>query len=309
MAYMFIRDRYHCSLANNWIDDEKNVFVYFTGDELKELLHIGKNKVTRVKQHLIDAHLLEIVKQGFNPKTKKNYPDRIYLLQPEYNPKDLISQNSHVKPLQQSDFPILGTREQNAGNTDNKAKSSSENCNKPSSALQQNDFPILGTNKDKNIDTIKDTNKDTKQWNFSTNNYTPEMVAQQDQDLLKHLGDVLTDDTIPMFLNKDSINLISMWFRTPEEVHDCISTILNAANDSRKEAMAATGDHALHFEDHQEELKQIVSRKLRRYFNRMRTAKNGEIKDPKNYLYASMKNEFNAWQNKIMMENRANEEK
>ena len=86
IAYVLIKDRYRYSLSNNWVDENGEVYVYFTIEDLREMLHVGKNKVTRVKQHLIDAQLLEIVKQGFDPKTKKNKPDRFYLLQPEYDP-------------------------------------------------------------------------------------------------------------------------------------------------------------------------------------------------------------------------------
>jgi len=160
MAYMLIKDRYRYSLSNNWIDKDKNVYVYFTIDDLKELLHVGKNKVTRIKQHLIDYGLLEIVKQGFDPQNKKNYPDRIYLLQPEYDPTDLISQSSHASALEQSGIPKMGTRYQNEGNLDNKGKSDSENCNKDTSALEQSGIPKMGTNKDNNSsDTIKDTGR------------------------------------------------------------------------------------------------------------------------------------------------------
>lgn len=105
VAYMLIKDRYRYSLSNNWVDEKNNVFVYFTIEDLKALLHVGKNKVTRVKNKLIEYGLLEIEKQGFNPKTKKNDPDRIYLLQPEYDPTDLISQSSQMKSLEQSGIP------------------------------------------------------------------------------------------------------------------------------------------------------------------------------------------------------------
>jgi len=58
----------------------------------------------------------------------------------------------------------------------------------------------MGTNKDNNS---SDTIKDTDQWNFSTNNYTPEQVAAQNQDLLSHLGETLTGDKeAPMFLDR-----------------------------------------------------------------------------------------------------------
>lgn len=268
VAYMLIKDRYRYSLSNNWIDKDKNVYVYFTIEELRQLLHIGKNKVTRVKNRLIDAGLLEIEKDGFNPKDKRNYPDRIYLLQPEYDPTDLISQSSHV------------------------------------SALEQSGIPKMGTNKDNNS---SDTIKDTDQWNFSANNYTPEQVAAQNQDLLSHLGETLTGDKeAPMFLNKDSINLIAKWFRTPEGASECISTILNAANDSRKNAESQIGHHELYFEDYNGELKRRITKRLRRYFNKMRTS--NKIKNPKNYLYVSMRNTFDKWQNDILVEKHNEEE-
>lgn len=303
VAYMLIKDRYRYSLSNNWIDKDKNVYVYFTIEELRQLLHIGKNKVTRVKNRLIDTGLLEIEKGGFNPKDKKNYPDRIYLLQPEYDPTDLISQSSHALALGQSGIPKMGTRHQNEENLDIKGKSDSENCHKDTSALEQSGIPKMGTNKDNNSsDTIKDTIKDTDQWNFSTNNYTPEQVAAQNQDLLSHLGETLTGDKeAPMFLNQDSINLIAKWFRTPEGASECISTILNAANDSRKNAESQIGHHELYFEDYNNELKRMITNRLRRYFNKMRTAKDGKIKNPKNYLYVSMRNMFDKWQNDVLM--------
>ncbi|NRO48671.1 hypothetical protein IMAU30132_01032 [Lactobacillus helveticus] len=342
VAYMLIKDRYRYSLSNNWIDKDKNVYVYFTIEELRQLLHVGKNKVTRIKNRLIDAGLLEIEKDGFNPKDKKNYPDRIYLLQPEYDPTDLISQNSHASALEQSGIPKMGTRYQNEGNLDNKGKSDSENCNKAASDLEQSGIPKMGTryqnegnldNKGKSdsencnkaasdleqsgipkMGTNKDNNssdtiKDTDQWNFSTNNYTPEQVAAQNQDLLSHLGETLTGDKeAPMFLNKDSINLIAKWLRTPEGASECISTILNAANDSRKNAESQIGHHELYFEDYNSELKRKVTNRLRRYFNKMRTAKDGKIENPKNYLYVSMRNMFDKWQNDILMDKKKQED-
>ena len=312
VAYMLIKDRYRYSLSNNWVDEKGDVYVYFTIEELRELLHIGKNKVSRVKKHLMDCDLLEIEKQGFDPKKKKNFPDRIYLLQPDYDPTDLISisQASQVPALEQSGFPKMGSRGSNQGSLDIKGKSDSEICNKGTSALEQSDFPKMGTNKDKNnSDTIKDTNTDTQKWNFSPDSYPKEIVVKQNKDLLKHLSSTLTDDKgLPMFLNKESIDLITLWFKTPEAAHDCISVILNAANDSRKEALQQIGRHELYFEDYNNELKREVTRKLRRYFNKMRTAQPGEIKNPRNYLYATMLNTFMEWQNDILMAEKEDED-
>ena len=280
VAYMLIKDRYRYSLSHKWIDQKGDVYVFFTGDELQALLHVGKNKVTRIKKRLIDAGLLEIEKDGFDPKTKKNYPDRIYLLQPEYNAEDLISQSSQVGSLEQSDFPKMGT---------NKDKNYS----------------------DTNIDTSLDTDNN---WDFSKKNYSKELVEKQNQDLLHHLGDTLANDSIPMFLDKETLDLIGMWFRTPSAASDCISTILNAANDSRENAVSQIGRHRLEFEDYQGELKTRVRRTLRRCLNRVRVDEDynrkGKIKNFKNYLYGAMRQTFDHWQNDVLMEEKkTNKEK
>ena len=60
VAYMLIKDRYRYSLSNNWIDKDKNVYVYFTIEELRQLLHVGKNKGTCVKNRLIDERVIFI---------------------------------------------------------------------------------------------------------------------------------------------------------------------------------------------------------------------------------------------------------
>ena len=153
-------------------------------------------------------------------------------------------------------------------------------------------------------DTIKDTNTDTQneEWNFDPSNYSQEVVEEQNRDLLHNLANTLsTDPAIPMFLSKESINLITLWFRTPKAVADCISVILNAANSSRRDATEQIGGHELYFEDCQGELKRMISFKLRRFFNKMRTSKKGTIKSPRNYLFIAMKNLFNKWQNDILM--------
>lgn len=302
VAYMVIKDRMKLSLSNNWFDDQRRVYVIYTRDQLKEDIHVGKNKVATIKKHLVDADLLEVKKMGFDPRAKKNLPDRYYLKLPKYEAGDLISQDSQVSALQPSGRPNLGRRQQNDESTAVEPKLDRENSNKVPSTLETSGRPILGQYQDNNIDTIKETNKETENWDFSEKNYSPKLVAEQNQDLLHNLGKALTTDDDVMFLDEDSIDLICMWFRTPQGVSDCISTILNAANASRKEATDQIGHYDLFFEDHEGELKGRVTNKLRRYFNKMRTAKKGEIKNPKNYLFISMRNMFDDWQQEVLRE-------
>lgn len=72
--------------------------------------------------------------------------------------------------------------------------------------------------------------------------------------------------------------------------------------------MQQIGRHELYFEDCNNELKREITRKLRRYFNKMRTAKTGEIKNPRNHLYMTMMNTFMEWQNDILMTEKEDED-
>ncbi|QNQ82914.1 replication initiator protein A (plasmid) [Lactobacillus sp. PV037] len=303
VAYMLIKDRYRYSLSNQWIDAKGDVYVIFTIEQLRELLHVGKNKAISIKKDLINLDLLEIEKQGFDPKSQKNLPDKFYLLQPEYVAEDLISQTSQAQSLDISGGLKIKPRSKNKEIPSNQESSDCENCNNQASTLEPNGGLKTKPYKDKNnSDTIKDTMKDTQTWDFSSQKYPKELVRKQNEDLLNHLDEFLnTNSSMPMFLNKESLDLIKMWFRTPQEVSECISTILNAANDSREEAIEQLGTHKLNFEDYDDELKEKTTNALRRYFNKMRTTKKGEIKNPKNYLYISMKNLFGYWQNEILI--------
>ena len=56
MAYMLIKDRYRYSLSNNWIDKDKNVYVYFTIDDLKELAYR-----IQISKRILDVRLEQAV--------------------------------------------------------------------------------------------------------------------------------------------------------------------------------------------------------------------------------------------------------
>jgi hypothetical protein len=93
--------------------------------------------------------------------------------------------------------------------------------------------------------------------------------------------------------------LIAKWFRTPEGASECISTILNATNDSRKNAESQIGHHELYFEDYNGELKRKITNRLRRYFNKMERPTRSKIRRT---TYISMRNTFDKWQNDILAE-------
>ncbi|UVZ03322.1 replication initiator protein A, partial [Limosilactobacillus fermentum] len=79
LAYMVLKDRLEYSLRNNWIDEDGHVYFIFTNQELMELFNCSEHKVIKVKAELTSTGLLFQKQLGFNPKTKKNEPNRLYL--------------------------------------------------------------------------------------------------------------------------------------------------------------------------------------------------------------------------------------
>jgi hypothetical protein len=83
LAYGVLKDRFNLSVKNGWIDENGDIFFYFTIEDLCEYLGCAKQKAISIKKELIKAELLEAKRQGL----KK--PDILYLLKPEVTEKDI----------------------------------------------------------------------------------------------------------------------------------------------------------------------------------------------------------------------------
>ena len=79
IAYMVFKDRLQYSIQNNWIDEAGHVYFIYTNKELQALLNCSEHKVIKIKKELTNKDLLLQTYQGFNPKKKKNEPNRLYL--------------------------------------------------------------------------------------------------------------------------------------------------------------------------------------------------------------------------------------
>lgn len=78
ILYALLKDRFELSVKNSWIDENGDVFMYFTRQEMCELLCCGKNKAIKLCNELKDFGLIEEVRQGLNK------PNKIYLTVVEY---------------------------------------------------------------------------------------------------------------------------------------------------------------------------------------------------------------------------------
>lgn len=288
LAYMLFKERFGYSVQNNWVDEDGDIYFIFTNDELKEKLKCSSRKVTKIKKELIKAKLLEQVKLG------SNMPNRLYLLPLKVEATDVYQKGHAIKTSQKD----AKHNENLTENVDTSSKYNRRSIEKVTQTFDATGLAQMQHNKeDHSLDTIKDTIKDTEpnDWKFSKNQFTPEEIVLQNADIRKHISDTFCNDTETMFLNRTTIDLISLWFKTPEKIHDCISVILNAKNAAKKEIESWGKVSYLDFED--VELRDQITRTLRRCLMKFRF---GKIDTPRNYLYTAMYNMFSYWGDKLL---------
>jgi hypothetical protein len=201
----------------------------------------------------------------FNPKTGKNEPNRLYLADLEVTATDVyIKRESEQKGLQ-----TLAT---------------SESVKKSHDLYK--DFKNIDTNRYK---------IDTQKLDFSTTHFSPAEIEKQNRDLVTHADKFLTDEDsgLPVFLEPEAVQLLSFWCRTPQQMRRFIGIILNAKYTVQKEHQ----NIGVYIPLDDEELKPLMTKTLRRYFNALRSNEK-HIKDVENYLYGTMQNLFGVWWNK-----------
>ena len=308
LAYMVLKDRLEYSLRNHWVDEEGHVYFIFTNQELINLFNCSTEKAVKIKKELQTANLLKQTQMGFNPKTKKNEPNRLYLskldvkatdvyLRGEYGQKkpETLATSGISKIESPHDFV-----ESLATSGISKIESPHDFVDDTPQTLATSGISKIESNlyKDsKNIDTNR-YDIDTQKLDFSTANFSPAELEAQNRDLVKHANDFLTDEDsgLPVFLEPEAVQLLSFWCRTPQQMRRFIGIILNAKYKVEKDHR----DIGVYIPLDDEELKPLMTKTLRRYFNALRSNEK-HIKDVENYLYGTMQNLFGIWWNKQAM--------
>ena len=305
LAYMVLKDRLEYSLRNHWIDEEGHVYFIFTNQELKDLFDCSNDKLAAVKKDLERAGLLYQKAMHFNPKTGKNEPNRLYLAELDMQSTDVYLRGEYAQKepqtLATSENPKIGrsreTAQTLATSENPKIGHSRKFVDDTPQTLATSENPKIGHDlyKDfKNIDTNR-YNIDTQKLDFSTANFSPAEIQKQNQDLVNHANDFLTDEDsgLPVFLEPEAVQLLSFWCRTPQQMRRFIGIILNAKYRVEKDHQ----DIGVLIPLDDEELKPLMTKALRRYFNALRSNEK-HIKNVENYLYGTMQNLFGVWWNK-----------
>lgn len=262
---MVLKDRLEYSLRNNWVDSEGHVYFIFTNQELMDLFNCSKGKVIKIKAELESIGLLVQKQMGFNPKTKKNEPNRLYLSKLDVKATDVYLRGEFGQKSSQT----LAT-----------------------SGSSKNGLNLYKEPKEKDKDRY---NIDTQKLDFSTAHFSPAEIQKQNQDLINHANDFLTDEDsgLPVFLEPEAVQLLSFWCRTPQQMRRFIGIILNAKYAVEKEHK----DLGVWILLDDPDLKKMMTKTLRRYFNALRSDEK-HIKNVENYLYGTMQNLFGVWWNK-----------
>lgn len=280
LLYSVLRDRLSYSLSNNWVDENNNVYFIYTNNELKDLRNWSNNKINKIKHELMDANLLYQKHMGFNPKSGKNEPNRLYLADLEVTAKDVYIKREPIKSPESLGASGL-LKKRNPHDTVEPLGTS---------GLLKKRQDLDYTN---NLDTNR-YNIDTQKLDFSTAQFSPAELEKQNKDLVNHANDFLTDDSgLPVFLEPEAVQLLSFWCRTPQQMRRFIGIILNAKYRVEKDHQ----DIGVIIPLDDEELKPLMTNALRRYFNALRSNEK-HIKNVENYLYGTMQNLFGVWWNK-----------
>ncbi|WDA67547.1 replication initiator protein A [Lactococcus lactis] len=317
-AYMVLLDRVEYSLKTNWVDEDGNIYFIFTNQELAELLDVSIRTAIKLKKELEDANLLLQKRMGFDPKTGKNEPNRLYLAELEVDATDVYLPGNYNKEPTQT---LATSGSANSAHPQNFAQtlatSGSANSAHPQNSVEEetqtlatsghaNFAPNLyNTSSDTSLDNIKDTQK----LDFSSSNFSEAQLKAQNQDLVKNSKTFLKDGTHELFLSDEAIDLLQMWCNSPQQLRKMVGIILNAKNAVCKE----NEDLGVFFIFEEEALQEKILNTLRRYFNAIRT-KEKNITNYENYLFGSMKNMFaEYWNNQAFKQsldsNETNKEK
>ena len=313
LAYMVLKDRLEYSLRNNWIDEDNHVYFIFTNQELVNLFNCSEHKVIKVKTELESLGLLFQKQMGFNPKTKKNEPNRLYLSKLDVEATDVYlrekSQDSSLTPATSGTEKSAVPRK----NAETPATSGTEKSAVPHKSVENNGQSIATSGTEKSavnidkelgsLDTSLDTFKDTEKPDFSSSNYSSAQRQKQNEDLIKNAPEYLVEQgqgaEVP--LEADTIRLLSLWVNTPKQMHDYIGVIFNAKKRAQEDIQRQTGKPFTIILDEEEELQHDITVALRRAFSSLRKKFDNHetVNSVDDYLFATMLNTFEYWHSSV----------
>ena len=302
IAYMLLKDKLEFSIKNEWIDEDNYIYFKYSNIALMQIFNYSEKTVIKIKKELESVDLLYQKRMGYNPKTKKNEANRLYLGELELSAEDVykkekrtrdLATSGTVKSTVRSDTPqTLAT----SGTVKSTVRSNTPQTLATSGTVKSTAYLYKDI-----LDTSLDNIKDTQELDFSSSNFSEAQLKVQNQDLVKNSKSFLKEGTHELFLSEEAINLLQMWCNSPQQLRKMVGIILNAKNAVCKE----NEELGVFFVLEEEVLQEKILNTLRRYFNAIRTKEN-KITNYENYLFGSMKNMFAEYWNNQALKQRLN---
>ncbi len=266
IAYMLFKDRFKLALQKGWIDNNNMLYLEFTQKKLMSILNCYEGKVKKILDDLENAELIAIVRGKFDPKQKKNLPNKYYILQPDYESNDVYTKNVEFA----SDYrnAKIAPRKKNA-----------ETLDKTGNAE-------IAPRK-KNAETLDNTgNAEIAQYlynqSFDTNDTND--TQQSQEKLLLEIFVEQADNHVTQGLDKACLQTIATFSDSLAEAEETVGTIIKA----KAQAQNKIGER-LSFEDFQEPIHQTLKDV---YFNLHKKKKQGTLKSSQAFIYTSLFNLF-----------------
>jgi hypothetical protein len=119
IAYMVFKDRLQYSIKNSWVDENNHVYFIFTINEMMKLWNCSNKKAIKIKKELEEKNLLLQINSGFDPKLKKNLPNKLYLADLEVESFEVYSYQNVAETLDNSGSVKSTPRQNEAETLDN----------------------------------------------------------------------------------------------------------------------------------------------------------------------------------------------
>lgn len=118
ILYAFLLDRLTLSQRNHWIDENNNIYLIFTRQELQAKLGLSEKTATKAFKQLTDVKLIAEKRQGLGK------PNLIYVAKIQYEEKDVVNKEK---------VQVLNSKFYGSGAVNN-------------TILEQEKLPIINTN-------------------------------------------------------------------------------------------------------------------------------------------------------------------
>lgn len=301
LAWSILRDRVELSQKNNWVDEKGDIYFIYTNQDLMSILNISSTStLNKVKKELLEAKLLEQEKRGLN---KAN---RLYLLNPQVSMDDIYEikhqEENLISELEDKEFGNPDSDDETLETLDNSGHSKIERPFSESgrSKIERQDVRKSNTNdtdysETKDIKDNKDLTSDFSQDDF--NSLLKEKNQENDPILIEAY---IKQESLDKKYGEKLLNVLKVYSKNDfDRFQEFINTIEFAFKSIETETNKSIELALLEELNYSEAMKEDLTRTVYNVLLKIRTDKKNKIKNPKAYLFKSIKTAVYVWSKQI----------